>query len=1189
MLGQLFQSFQPARRGSSTRSINQQLDAALEENHTANLLFPEFGLASDHDGHLESTTIDTHRSMRTHGAFDLQFPRDIRVLVAQSGSLSSHEVLLFDSKPMVQVLPTEEHWSHSRASSRTENTLPNLQPTRSARTPTTVPSIPENSGHRRTASSYSAHSSSGAGVFQRGKTRRGSISSIQSLEDDLASFQFGREGDDIEKIALSCMFENTASSYKGQSTKVHIIPLANKPYDTSVFGSPLGETLGTSLGRPASLVRRPSALSQSHAPGDDVFDAANSTTMRNRSNRRTVLVTRTFSVTWTDEANVEEQKSPTTSRAPANFQSWQETNRVPRSQTFRSPMYAITLVLSLPIAPSPSPAVSRTSTLGRKSLRQMSMASSVESDRKGWAEATADMFSPVASDVDDRVDLIGRHWDIISRTLSSMQILIQEKLLKTLKPMSRIRRNPRLPQMAFAEDLDIKNLADESASRVIRGITITRVQTGHARWSAWQEEVQLLYTWTADRNDHFVSVFMSSFLGTHLDWLHSLAPKWYRKRYREIQRSQPSSDLSVPSRTVVISSNKMMARRIIFALSAFLPAHRQARGDSSPMRPGTSASHRGYSQSPPKTTLSRQASLRQSINRRGKGSGPRPALSRTLSIDTADEDELSASNALKRAKSTSESLKSPEKAHKSLVMPDGDPSLQKSSTIAAGITANVVLAPHFSRQHSFGQAPSYSHSHSHSRNSSTASANLIQPLQRSGSNASDSQWKTWGSLRTLLGGLGSRRGSTSEAADVSQTTDEGLGIAGLSSGKGTSKLEQMIDEIHGEGPHLDQEGSPEFPSTGPMGGSQTQSQPVDIPLKMTVNSKDGIIDVQIPFLDAGSPLSPSTLVDAHHHSGSSYGSSYGGSSFMPMSPKEPERPPNVSGWIDKVHADFSLQAVKPYPEVLVDVKAAMRAEPNPPSTGLLEHGSVEKWLRVCTSLVVDADSLSVKQITLSRLVRYTRQSSAAVMTPSLSGIPPTRSLYGNPYSSLQLSSLAPPGSSPTTLGHMSAVAAAAALTLEVTVEEKFKEEEVTEMDAEFGEAVIKALDLPSKVDQSEEAELAMDDESDWRKSKAISVNPRDTKDVIISSLERLAATVARERRIDEQAPEIQHSALRRNISTWMGDVEQRAAVLGSLHRGYPVLRFENPPPVRTSKRQSVDEGDQVVTPKASSFDRTTST
>src|ERR1700749_1302751 len=166
-----------------------------------------------------------------------------------------------------------------------------------------------------------------------------------------------------------------------------------------------------------------------------------------------------------------------------------------------------------------------------------------------------------------------------------------------------------------------------------------------------------------------------------------------------------------------------------------------------------------------------------------------------------------------------------------------------------------------------------------------------------------------------------------------------------------------------------------------------------------MNKDDGVIDVEIPFGEFGSPsiVSPGLGGD---HSGSSYdGSSFGHHSILTMSPKEPEHPLNVGGWLDKLHPDFTLQAVRPYPDVLKDVKVAMSAEPTPPLAEPLTESttSVEKWLDICTTIVADTTSFSIKRIRLRRLVRYVSgTTSQAPHTPGFVGFP-MRSQYGNPY------------------------------------------------------------------------------------------------------------------------------------------------------------------------------------------------
>jgi hypothetical protein len=829
MLGKLFNTLDSSsRRNTAPKS---HLESVTENSHTIGLLFPDNSVAVEHDGvgqpfpTADWTGGRRHGTINDHGldGLDLNSPRDIRILIAQGRHAGSAELLLFDSKPSPP--PESPKIRHARVPSRGE-TVSGGVTGRTGRAAGVSP-IQEDIHHRRTSSTLSA----GPGAFQRARLRKGSISSIHSLDETLP-LRPGKETDDIDRIALGCMFENAQLNYKGTGFKMHIIPLASKPYESSICSTSL-TTDYSSVPPGRQPLRRPSSLSKSLTPADPlnlyVPSPEPEAPPQHPPRRRTVLVTRTFSVAWVDDEvshnDLRAPQSPVSPRKPlysssAPIGDVQTPNvRPSRMQVSRPPTYAITIILQLPIAPTElSPPVSRTGTFGRRALRKdsssyqsyASLGSSFDSERRGAWSAVDPFFNndaattaSINSDVDDRVDLIGQHWDVIERTLTTFQAIAQKKILEQIKPLSRMRRPLKLPAQALANDSDLKAAADRASMRVVRGLRIPRVRTGHGRWSVWREEARWLSNWGGGRDENFFFlILLTAFLGTHNNWICSVAPKWHRRRYREQFQNLPSTEVTVPNRTLIISDDKMAARRLIFLLSAFLPANGTTRGDSSPLRPSTSAS-RAYSQSPPShIPLLRQESLRRTINRRGKAIAPhmlRRQSSRASSITAPSEshDDRTetgtirppGSDGFSRRSSETRSLMRSKASATDLVMLDA--SNAKASSTVQTIPVENFVRPHFSRQNS-AQGP-----FAHSRTSSTASTTLLSPTQRRDSSGSESQWGSrWGSLRSLWT-MGSRRETTGDYFDTTQSTDEGLGIVGVRTTESKSKLQQMVEEVQG--------------------------------------------------------------------------------------------------------------------------------------------------------------------------------------------------------------------------------------------------------------------------------------------------------------------------------------------------------------------------------------------------------
>src|SRR5215469_8296301 len=532
MLGQLLHSLNPSRRVTPR---NPPLDSVTEEAHTLSLLFPDNAYPSEHD--ILSPTIpspDTATSLRTalgndssKADVDLEYPRDVRILIAQGESGSLQELLLFDSRatslsvkesPKARYLrPVRTDLSHQSSAS------PNA---RQQGRPPIISTIPEDAGRAVLGSGM------GGSLAQRARFRRTSVSSTHSLPDESSQAR-QRDADDIVKTAMSCMFENATSSYKGTGNKIHIVPLESKPYDSSICSSSLGNDFGSPNLNRAHL-RRPSSLSRSHTPGEILMSPSRPRSRQedfvfDQPRRRTVLVTRTFSVSWADTGiqiddpflsvqNGSSMDSSIGSQAGIKAQGAaslepQSLSRSFRTKYHRSPMYAITVVIQLPLASNEvSSEAPRCGPLPARSIRKSphaSLGSSFDSDRRSGfpiLDVTFNdgpMSTSFSSDVDERVDLVGQHWDIISRSLTTIQYLTQMKILELLKPLPATRRGVRLLHHALAMDDDIRQAAEYACLRIVRGIKIPRVRTGQGRWGIWREEARWLGQWAGGREENF--------------------------------------------------------------------------------------------------------------------------------------------------------------------------------------------------------------------------------------------------------------------------------------------------------------------------------------------------------------------------------------------------------------------------------------------------------------------------------------------------------------------------------------------------------------------------------------------------------------------------------------------------------------------------------------------------------------
>lgn len=1182
MLGQLFNSLNPGRRVTPRAS---PLDSVTEDAHTLSLLFPDNAAAPEHD--ILSPTIpssDNASFLKTalgndssKAEIDLEYPRDIRVLIAQGESGTLQEQLLFDSRPRsgsAKESPKARHLRPARSDLGSQNTG-SLSGRQHAR-PTTISTIPEDSGR----TSPGLGSALGGAFSRNARLRRTSVSSTHSLPDESSQAR-QREADDIVKTALSCMFENAASSYKGTSNKIHIVPLESKPYDSAICSTSLTNEFNyMSLGR--GHVRRPSTLSRSHTPGDSPMSPTRPTSKQSdyafdQPKRRTVLVTRTFSVSWAEEdaelddpfiaeqnEDAADDDSPTASRdsSGVSFDS-QPPTRTFQQTHYRSPMYAITVVLRLPIAPSElSLDASRYGSLHSRSLRKSPHASlpgSFDSERRSALPlldaAFGDRSMPISfnSDVDDRVELVGQHWDIILRSLSTLQDIAQQKIVEQLKPLRAQKRGPRLNRGALALDDDLKKAAEYACLRIVRGIKIPRVRTGQGRWGIWREEARWLGQWAGGREENFFFFnLITAFLGTHTEWLTTLAPKLYRRLHRDLQHFNPPEDLSVPSRTMIVSSDKMAARRLIFLLSTFLPSNYHIRGDSSPLRPSTAVSFRNYSQSPPfHMTMSRQESLRRTVTgsriqrSRAKHRNSRGSASSIVLDPSEEQMETVTITSLETATHSRRPSDARSIMKSKLAMTENDGAMPKSGTTTVSTTmpTSAVPIPHFTyhRKNSSGNI----HARRPASRESTASTNLMNTLQRNDSGTTTDSASKWGSFKSFWS-MGTRRESSTDFGDMIQSTDEGLGIKGVPApANAQNKLQRMSNEVQENETtnRKSQELQVAFVDDGPstpeleLPPEDDAPQPIDIPLKTSINEIDGVIDVEIPFEEFTSPLQSPAIPG--YHSGSSYGdSSFGTSSFLSINAKESDHPLNVGGWLEKLHPDFAVQAIKPYAELLKDVKAAMSAEPNPPSLALhAEIGQSEKWFDICTSIIADTGTFTIRRIRLRRLVRLDRQSSVPAA--------PILALHG---------SLRPQNGIPFLQGNFPP---APPVVSEQTLEEKFEEETIMDFDGTLADVIervlaqsatsSKAQSIASSRSSSRRGrhdEQPDEDRREENRHHGTHEIPRaQCKKAIIDVLEHIAIEVAQGRRREHIEGETRrsiddnNSTLRAGINAWYDRVE----------------------------------------------------
>ncbi|RAR09639.1 folliculin-interacting protein N-terminus-like protein [Stemphylium lycopersici] len=1227
MIGHLFSS----RKGASASHATPPtvLDSATEESHTRHLLYPETNTLYHPDGQ----PYPLHAAPLTPGSghdgplpeIDLEYPRDCRIIIAQDETPAMPKTILFDSKPAP---PRPEPPTSPNARARAFGGG-NASTASTASTPG-----PAFGGLHARRSSLVTEStvpprSPTVGGFTRVRTRGSSISSMPNI-DEHAQVQAkaqarAKESTDLANICLDCMFGNLAMNYRGNSNKIHIVPLDTRAADMPILSTSVQDAT-SSLARAEGL-RPKSHLAKSFTPANLPTDLP-----RNDSNesvskepkRRTIFITRMFSVTIPEEDADDRTPTPQSSLPKANGFPFPPTSTklgatkpTYPSHVRKSPMYAITIILHLPISqtlpsmrpPSRSANLKTPTHLSTSAPGQDSLASSLDSERRaGWALIDSNLgvdsllSSSLSSDVDDRVDVVGQHWDVIMRALTSLQHVVQERILAQFKsprspepitpPGAQHQRNQssrasfressiphsrralRLQPNALMMDRDIQVAAELTGNRVVSGMRIPRVMTGQGKWGVWREEARWLGRWAGRREQNFFFFnLLTAFLGNHTEWLNVLGPKWHRKRHREQQKATAGENMTIPNRTVIVSPDKMAARRLIFLLAAFLPPNATAMADSTYMRPGTSASLRAYSQSPPTNVPpSRQQSLRRQINRRGPRN--KQSISNILLQPPRPQSVHQSPAQIAHDRSESALVETPE-----FVRPSGHsrrssahsirtslviPSMSEGPVTSGGTVTTSTATPQetmpvahftFPRTKSFGPASETRPESS----DSLASSNLINTLQRSGTGQTSlasndsSNTSRWSGFMNFWSG---RRSSSTDQSEYFQTTDDGVGFRGQE--RPRSQLELMVQELSmdrvfesdaADAPLPDTSADSTSPDAYSNGGCPgvpaSAARPIperqktfESHLKLSVNEKDGVIDVDIPLPDFDSPLQ-SPLLGGFGSASSQPGSSFGESSVLSAPYSEPEQPVNVAGWLSQFHPDFAVQAIKPYRELERDIKRAMSAEPTPLSattTPSLESGPLERWIDICSALIADTSNFSVKRISLRRLVKLiptpTYQHSA--MTP---GILPGRSQYGNPYMS----------------------GAIAPMMTEVHLAEKFVTEPIMDFDATLIDGVDRVLAQSGEVTRVNSAQSSRsssrrgrrDTRADSDAVPHVEVPHVDCKSVLFEALEIVVKDVTAERggrhgskggddkkttKIAEPKTE-NDSSLKEGIRRWLTEVE----------------------------------------------------
>jgi hypothetical protein len=1043
MLGQLFSkgsSLLPLSGTSASSRPTTSQESVQEDIHTRNLLFPDaetlYLHQQDQLSPLGSSTIPLTSSGNTfdlNPEVDLDI-KDVRVVIMQEAtSFHNSAALQFDSHSPVEPSPQSPVSGSAQGRGAGTGGRSITSPRRISLGQASKPVVitQENSVPRT------------FGAFDRRPSTHTRAASYVETEGQRSAREYREEMSTFS----NCIFGSSdIMAYKGTGTKVHIIPTESKsssyPFDSH-----------GSLGR-SSI--RSSKLAQSYT-SENIMPAPSSAGLPGTSSslrmveKRKVLITRIFPVplpnTEVEDAN---PSTSTPQNAGVNGSGGYpfpevgdgKSRQGKKPKQKRTPMYAIGLIIQLPATVQiPSVPNSRSGFRGPSSYtEQESLPSSYSSLKpSGWTllgnEFGVESIGSSYSEMDDRMDAITQHWDIIERTLSHLQAFVSESILTLLKQQDASSPRPtkvngngmpakvlsasvsvsgkrvedvkahklagtnaklvHLPPNSLLQHYNLKNEIDNARHRIVSGIKAQQVITRQGRWGIWREEARWVGKWAGGKEEGFFFYnFLTGFLGCHTEWLQALGPTAYRRHHYQQQRTNRDEEVPVSARTVIVAQDKMAARRLIFLMSAFLPPNPQQQNlPIRTHRPSTAASFGGYSQSPPSflPTIFREESLRRKVNRR-KGPG-RNSHSRTMSIPQ----NFIGHHEHDRRNSDAMSLKTA-----NLPIPGSDGGTRKSSAATTTTVTPTATIPHFStRRPVRGTGPLARPDSS----GSLATDDLIRSLKRGDStghysNAStDSQgYSRWGSMISTLWS-NKRRGSTYDT-DITVPSISDLEIGPKSPRKG--KLAEMVDEESQrvEAKEKSKRASISYsfpePQKAPEPRVTHPAGAYESPVKTSINVSDGVIDIDVPLPDFitssfGSALSsPSS---SGYLSTQGFGPGLEGFEHYSCSGPDAEPPLNVGGWLPRYHPDFTLQAIPPHEHLEAEIKASMSSEPTP-ALQPPENGETTRWIDISTALIADTTNFTIKRIKCRRNVVL---HVATVPDTPDSKESRSQSLYGNPY------------------------------------------------------------------------------------------------------------------------------------------------------------------------------------------------
>ena len=1023
-------------------------ESVTEENHTYELLYPDYEALVDP----QHKTYPLHQPDPTSvasaagsyddwGDLDIQSSRDVRLLIAQDGNaLAQQPRVLFDSHPPASPRPPSGAGSSTgRAKTEILNEKPDLKEMgQIPRTPGKVSnSAKDSKSFAASQGSPSSPESDTRSAFWNSQNRRNGIRS-SVIEEESTQARFSRESREETDALLGCMFGQTGLPLVS-STKLHINPprsmASQNNHTLSRSPDPVASRLFSKRRTP--LTRSMTAEDFQNAPiaPNENADARHSA---QHLKGPSILITQLFSVDLPMSSVAKEANSNDGFGLADD-----------KAKQIKVPKYGVAILIQLPTV--------RRENIPSASQLQQRFRLGTSHEESDHLAAVRDRLTPDAAYldnddstiIDQDVERIVAHWSVLTRVIALFEGVARSAIIKglhelsghelTVAPGTKVKpqnsnksstlqkkhkqpsqRTIQLPSQALQNSMTISKSACEVGQRVASALKTRRVITGQGRWGVWQEEARWVGRRAGSKEQNFFLFnLLTAFLGNHTEWLESLRPSW--SEHRRVEKASRVSGL-IKHRTVVVSADKMAARRLVFLLSAFLPPSYVQSHSEAPGRPLSSRSSTGLSRSPPAGVLiPRERSLRRTINRKPRGirnGSPIHLHERSISFNTqypsTDEDVNVTSNQRvfghSRRTSDTRSIRS-----LALPIPTSDANTRKSSvTTIQTFIPDTVPVPHFASPPTGTGGTTAAPRPGSS--GSLASLSLRRTLSRSESNAEslspDSPSASrWGSM--LSGFWSTRRGSSTDRSDPMGSPREGLGISGLPYSSSPGKLAKMITDLEVQSvtvcPDNDHETLQGTPSPDTIteeaiaeqhGATAARDIPEraqveEFPMKLSIDTSDGIINIDLPTADSysssvessmSSPKAPKSTASSFNDHSSIYGRTT--HHKRPSLPTASPPAADVAGYLKSFHPDFALQAVRPYQDLKKEIKASMRAEATSDAV------TTAVGDEVYTTLIADTTTFTITRLTLCRqsstgVVSDTKVESDVITEEPLMDLDPT--------------------------------------------------------------------------------------------------------------------------------------------------------------------------------------------------------